>query len=242
MLSIHRKKIVFVLICNLIGNLVFAQTKQKFQADYDAKKIHFGYLIGISTTTYVIKYNNSFDPGSNSTQVYQSLTSPVSYALKIGGLVNSRINDYFDIRLLPTIAIYSRKLKEQNKSTGLTTELKFPDKAWFEIPLALKYKSERRRNSRMYMYTGVRAGFETNVVNLVAKSKKTSSYVTKGSDFSIESGFGLELFRQYSKFVPELHFSYGLGNMMTPGPQNLNAFAFVDKVSTRTVTLNLIFE
>ncbi len=238
MLSIYWKKITVFSLLIFSTLYVKAQTSQQFQADYDAKKIHFGYLVGISTTSYVIRYNRTFNPTAG--QTYQGLTSPVSYALKIGGLVNSRINDYFDIRVLPTIAIYSRKLTEISGQD--TVQLKFPDKAWFEIPLAIKYKSERRGNSRMYMYAGMRAGFETNVVNLVAKSKKTTSYVTKSSDFSLEAGMGLELFRQYSKFVPELHFSYGLGNMMTPGPQNLNAFAFVDKVSTRTVTLNLIFE
>lgn len=216
---------------------VIGQIHTKFQPDYDNKKVHFGYFLGMANTNYNVKFNKSFLADVNGQKVY-AISSPSSTAIKAGGLVNVYINDYFDFRFSPlSVAIYSRKLLE-NDSIPHNQE----DKAWFEIPIQIKYKSERRNNSRMFVFAGAKYGFETNIVSKRDGVTKANNFTTKTSDFAIEYGMGLELFREYFKITPELHFSHGIKNMVNPGNNRSSFLSYVDKLKTHSVTLYLVFQ
>ncbi len=231
----------FILLM-LAQNIFAQQTRRIFQGDYDAKAMKFGYFLGLTNSNFKVKHNNYFVNKDN----YYSITSPSVFGLKMGGLVNFRINDYFDFRVLPTVAIYSRKLEYKfidttlpdvdPKRFGEKSELR--ETAWFEIPLMVKYKSERRGNVRMYVFGGLRYGVETNAVN----RKKKQQFVTKGSDFSVEYGTGIEFFREYFKFAPEIHFSHGLNNLVDPVNNRNTPLAGVARLNTHTITLFVLFE
>jgi Outer membrane protein beta-barrel domain len=229
--SIHRKKVI-VFIFLLIALRGFSQEKIKYQPDYDNKRIHFGYFLGLVNTNYLIKYNKAILTPDNPIYV---ITSPSTTGIKAGAIVNYYVNDYFDLRFSPlTIAIYGRKLL-------VNDSLKYDqvDKAWFEIPVYLKYKSERRMNSRMFIFAGLKYGFETNVVN---RKGASTSFATKSADLSIDYGMGLELFREYFKVTPELHFSHGFRNMVNSGLPTSNFLNNVDRMRTHSVSFFIVFQ
>jgi hypothetical protein len=233
-MSLQKKSFAVVIIWFLSTTLVFAQqTRRHFQADYDAKNTRFGYFIGITNTHLNLKFNNFFVNTSTS----YSIVSPASYGIKMGGLVNFRINDYYDFRILPTVAIQSRNLEYRTASNSQVQTLG-RESAWFEIPVMVKYKSERRGNARMYVFGGMRYGVETNAINRTNKQK----FSTKSSNFSVEYGLGLELFREYFKFAPELHFSHGISNLIDPFVVKGTSLEGIEKMRTHNVTLFFIFE
>ncbi|MBP6618919.1 MAG: PorT family protein [Leadbetterella sp.] len=237
MLNIFRKEVIVFGVLACWTSFTFGQIQTKFQPNYDNKKVHFGYFLGLASTHYKIKFNNSYLADVNNGMVY-AISSPTSTGIKAGGLVNIYINDYLDFRFSPlSVAIYSRKLLE-NDSLAHNQE----DKAWFEIPVQLKYKSERRNNSRMFVFAGLKYGFETNVVNKKNNITKVDNFTTKTSDFSVEYGMGLELFREYFKVTPELHFSHGIKNMINPGGNRSSFLSYVDKLKTHSVTLYIVFQ
>ena len=232
-----------ILVLLMLAQSLFAQqTRRHFQADYDAKAMRFGYFLGLTNTYFNVKFNNYFVNKDN----YYAITSPTTYGLKMGGLVNFRLNDYFDFRVLPTVAIYGRRLEYRFTNVDLPADDKnkfgqreeLRETAWFEIPVMFKYKSERRGNVRMYVFGGMRYGVETNAVN----RKKRQQFTTKSNDFSIEYGTGIEVFREYFKFAPELHFSHGIHNLVDPVNSRGTAIAGIDRLTTHTVTLFLLFE
>lgn len=227
----------------ILTQSVFAQqTRRRFQGDYDAKSLRFGYFLGLTNTYFNVKFNNYFVNKDN----YYSITSPSVLGLKMGGLANFRLNDYFDFRVLPTVAIYGRRLEYKYIDTVLpdsdpnkfkeNSELR--ESAWFEVPIMLKYKSERRGNVRMYVFGGLRYGVETNPNSRRNRTK----FSTKTSDFSIEYGTGIEFFREYFKFSPEIHFSHGLNNLVDPVNNRNTPLQGVDRLTTHTVTLYILFE
>ena len=110
--------------------------------------------------------------------------------------------------------------------------------AWFEIPVMLKFKSERRGNIRMYMFAGLCYGIETNAVN----RKNAKQFNTTSNDFSIQYGVGMEFFKEYFKFAPELHFSHGIVNLTDPVFNSKNNLAGLSSMTTHSVTLYFLFE
>lgn len=221
----------------------FGQTKVRYQTDYDHKDLHFGFLIGVGQTRFNVRTNRTFQQPVNAT--ISAITSPPTTYLRLGGLMNVRLNDHFDFRILPTVSIYSRTLILTDTSEVTNDEIKFRDKAWLELPISIKYKSERRGNFRMYVFTGLRYGKETNAINFVSRNVPNTTLATKGSDFSIEYGIGLETFLRYFKFTPELHFSHGIVNnaqatVFRPGEVTANQL--IQRMNTNTVTLMFMFE
>ncbi|MER0438421.1 porin family protein [Emticicia sp. W12TSBA100-4] len=237
-----RFTISLFLVAILSKNVFAQQTRRHFQADYDAKTLRFGYFLGLTNTYFNVKFNNYFVNKDN----YYSITSPPVLGLKMGGLANFRLNDYFDFRVLPTVAIYGRRLEYKYIDMALpdsdpnkfkeNTELR--ETAWFELPMMFKYKSERRGNVRMYVFGGLRYAVETNAVN----RRRRQQFVTKTNDFSVEYGTGIEFFREYFKFSPEIHFSHGLNNLVDPVNNRNTPLQGVDRLTTHTVTLYILFE
>jgi len=127
---------------------------------------------------------------------------------------------------------------DPDKIVGLGEKKELRETAWFELPLMLKYKSERRGNVRMYIFGGIRYAVETNAVN----RKNRTQFTTRNNDFSIEYGTGIEFFREYFKFSPELHFSHGIVNLINPVTAVGTTIAGIDKLTTHTVTLYISFE
>ena len=209
------------------------------QAEYDAKQVHFGYFMGLAMSTYRVRHNETFNSVDNDT--ISSIIPPVNYGLKMGGLMNFYVNPHFDVRFAPTVAIFSRKLTVNDNPDIFPSR----EQAWFEVPLFLKYKSLRRGNMRMNMFVGMRKGFETNAINLVRKTKINRVEGLKRGDFSIEYGAGMELFKQFFKLAPEVHFSHGLRNMIDRADvpvSNLTPLSVLGRLNSHTVTFYLFFE
>ncbi len=142
----------------------------------------------------------------------------------------------FHLRFTPGISFMTRQVEFigarsdtlRNQEVA-TTQL--------ELPLLLKYQSNRRRNTRMYMIAGIKPSFAvTQRQNTPAINQLT---VTK-NDLLLEYGFGLDLFYPYFKFGPELRFSHGLMNILQPRDNRYSGA--LQSLRTNTVTLYLNIE
>jgi hypothetical protein len=90
----------------------------------------------------------------------------------------------------------------------------------------------------MYVFGGLRYGVETNPNSRRNKSK----FITKTSDISVEYGTGIEFFREYFKFSPEIHFSHGIKNLVDPVNNKNTPLQGVDRMTSHTITLYILFE
>lgn len=238
MLGLYRKEITcFFLIILSFGS--FAQVKTKFQPNYDAKPIHFGYYIGFANTHYDFRYRSGFLNNTSSSGTVLSVTSPSTTMIRAGAMINYYVNDYFDIRFSPlNISVLKRSI-EYIDANGVQDDNQ-NDKSWLEFPVHVKYKSERRNNSRMYIFGGARMGFETNIINRKG-NKSTVNRSMRTNDLMIEYGVGLEIFREYFKVTPELHFSHGLFNMIRKDDDRYY-LEQVKSARTHNVSLVILFQ
>jgi hypothetical protein len=153
----------------------------------------------------------------------------------LGFVVNARLGKYFDLRLLPGVAFYTRAVQYKFANGFYSNQT--AESVFIETPLLLKYKSQRRKNHRLYMVGGVKPGIEAGAKK---KEKKKTELRTENIDFCIEYGFGIDLYFQFFKFAPEIRFSHGINNLLNNDP-NLYSNS-LSKLTTHTVTLYLFFE
>ncbi|MES2519775.1 MAG: porin family protein [Bacteroidota bacterium] len=211
--------------------------KRIYDEFYDDKTVHFGFLFGFGSSRFNVYHSRNVGSGSTSDSSV-TIVSPGNFAFQVGGLVNFKLSDRFDFKTGMNIALYGREVDYRfNNSPDFPPELR--ESTWLEIPLLLKYKSQRRGNSRMFLDAGIKLGIEANVRKNAASTKRLD---TRTGDLSLEYGVGFEQFFKYFKFTPELRFSHGITNMFIT-PTNNNAYARdIQRLNAHTVTLYLMFE
>lgn len=242
---LYRQKIIlfavftFIFITGFSHNSLAQKYEYKriYDEFYDDKPVHFGFLFGFGSSRFNLYHSKNFGSGS-ATDSAVTIVSPGNFAFQVGGLVNIKLTDRFDFKTGMNIALYGREVNYRfNNSPDFPPELR--ESTWLEIPLLLKYKSQRRQNSRMFLDAGFKIGIEANVRKNAASTRRLD---TRTADISFEYGVGFEQFFKYFKFTPELRFSHGLTNMFIP-PTNNNPYARdIQRLNAHTVTLYLMFE
>lgn len=143
------------------------------------------------------------------------------------------------LRFTPGLSFMARRVEFQGRGVGQPDTIRTQEvnTTQLELPLLLKYQSNRRRNTRVYAIAGLKPSFAvTQRQNVPAINQLTINR----SDLLLEYGVGLDLFYPYFKFGPELRFSHGLRNILVP--QNNTYSNSLQSLRTNTVTLYLNIE
>lgn len=216
-----RHIIVFMLIL-MIGEYSYAQKKPKTKKqpnhiptnleNFDNKILHFGFVIGINSTDFII------DNNLNDSLII--LESQKQSGFDLGIISDLHLGPYFNIRFIPTLSFAQRNLeytyKFHNKENAEKI-IKPVESTFIEFPLALKYRAVRANNFAPYVIIGGKYCYDlasqsktdnsgANINNIVIKLNRNS--------YLWEVGVGFDFFLQYFKFAPELKMSYGLNNVL----------------------------
>jgi len=236
-LYLHRYKVIAIAILMLCALQIQAQKTrwvEKNNPNYDNRKLTYGFLIGIHSSIYQIKYSDKFVTPALDT--VSAVLPSWSSGFSLGFIVNYRLTEFLDLRLTPEVAFYENKVRYQFTNDPPVDET--VENTVVEFPILLKYKSERRGNIRMYMVGGVKPGIEASGKKNVDQTKPTLEI--KETHLNLEAGFGFDLYYPLFKFSPEIRFSRGLLNMLG---NTTNEFGQpLQRVNTNTITLYLLFQ
>jgi hypothetical protein len=232
---IHRLKIILTLC--LIANVLLCEAQrtrwvQRNNPNYDDKKLTYGFLMALHTSNYQVDYADQFITQQFDT--VHSVNPMWSSGFSLGFIVNYRLSEFLDLRLTPQVAFYEQSVRYQYTDETFTDAT--VESTMVEVPILLKYKSERRGNIRMYMIGGVKPGFEAS-----GKKEQTKEELElKATNISIEAGFGFDLYYPLFKFSPEIRFSRGLFDILG---NTTNEFGQpLTRVNTNTVTVYFLFQ
>lgn len=238
--NIHRKKVVLVLLFfALCIPQLKAQQQRKYEKtenlpNYDNRRLHYGFLIGIHSSGYRVKYADTFLANDS----LHSIMAPNSFGFSLGLIANLRLAEYLDLRFLPEVVFYENSLEYNTvKGSLASTNNQLVEATFVEFPLLLKYKSVRRGNSRLYLVGGIEPGIEATGKKEDAEGDRL---MINGTNLSLQLGFGMDIYFPLFKFSPEIRFSRGLVNSLG---DNTNRFGQpIERLVTNTVTLYLLFE
>ena len=234
--NIHWRKVVAFLVLGLLGFEGMSQNNPTdYLPDYDEHFVHYGFLLGVHSSKYRIRYADAFE-----TPAYDTLHSIVPGNLagfKLGFVVNFHLFQFLDFRVLPTVAFYENDLTY--RFTDRTEIRHIKDATIVELPLLLKYKSQRRGNYAMYLLGGIKPSFEA--VGRGQREDSSEKLDLLRNQLNIEVGAGFDMYFQLFKFSPEIRYSYGIGNMLATRSRS----SFNDplkKLTTHNLTLYITFE
>lgn len=235
--NIYWRKVAFIcVVLFTLANHAFAQRNVAMNnPNYDDRFLSYGFLIGIHTTTYQLKYSDRFV--SKELDSLYAISPSWSPGFSLGFIVNMHLSEFLDLRLLPKVSFYEHRIEYLRLDAPKIDEL--VETTVVEFPLLLKYKSERRGNFRMYMVGGVKPGIEASGKNDVDEISKENLNI-RTFNMSLDVGFGIDMYYPLFKFSPELRFSKGMTNMLGNSGNELSAG--IDRLNTNTITLYLLFQ
>lgn len=209
--------------------------RENYLPNYDQKWIRYGFTLGGHVSSFRLNYNEVFT--SPLMDSVHSIVPPNSFGFSIGFIVNFRLAQYLDFRVLPKVSFYDNKL-EYNFTDDSPQQQRFVDATIVELPLLFKYKSQRRRNNRMYLVGGV-----TPSIDATGKKDDENSdsrLTVKNGNLSADIGFGVDIYYPLFKFSPEIRFSKGLINILRPDSNP--STQGIDRLTTNSVSIYLQFE
>jgi hypothetical protein len=207
---------------------------EKNNPNYDNKKLTYGFLIGIHSSAFQIKYSDRFV--TRDLDTVSAVLPSWSSGFSLGFIVNYRLTEFLDLRITPEVAFYENKIRYQFTNDPPIDEA--VENTVVEFPILLKYKSERRGNIRMYMVGGVKPGIEASGKKNIDQTRPTLE--VKETHLNLEAGFGFDLYYPLFKFSPEIRFSRGIVDML--GNRENEYGQPLQRVNTNTITLYLLFQ
>ena len=232
------RKLLYILMLLLSVTTSVGQERKVQNKPYiDYRFLHYGFFVG--THVQDLEFINNGYVTETGEEWYADVAN-YTPGFSVGVLADMRLNNYFSLRLIPTMHFGQNNVtfREQNSGEVSRQALKT---TYIAVPLHVKYAAERFNNYRPYITAGV-----SPMANLTVKKQK--QLLVKRFDCMIEVGFGCDFYLPFFKLIPELKFSFSPLNTLQKKRDDLldaNYLKFtesIDKVTSKMITLSLYFE
>lgn len=241
----------------LLFSLSFLTTKaQNWGGGIDDQNFNWGFSFQyVASELRLFKNANWREPFADYeqgnkliTDKLMSISSVLSPGFGIGFVLNKRLAKHFDLRSTPTLVFNDRVVEYRyeepainNLSFSFLQQKMQPTVA--EIPLAIKLKSDRRRDFRAYMLFGAKYAIDLasgkrakdddyDLLRKILKNKKKFA--------SYEAAIGFDFYFEYFKMSPEMKVSNSFGDVLIH--EKHPYAAPLEKALLRNFTISLFFE
>ncbi len=242
-------KTKYLLLISLFfcSSSLLAQRVPAWGGGGDLRDFGFGFTFSYVGSYYKIDKTPNwqtpfFDPVNNA-NVTNSLTgigSSYASGFGVGFLTRYRLTEHLEVRFAPSLIFADRVVNytyvNQDPIYKLVTNTSV------DFPLALKLKSDRMDNLRVYLMGGLKlnqaiSSKYNSDVNLAPIDKIVKNLNRYNS---YEVGLGCEIYFEFFKLSPEIKISNSFGNVML---HDNSAFSSpIEKLGLHTVMFSLYFE
>ncbi|MBE0651179.1 MAG: PorT family protein [Bacteroidales bacterium] len=227
---------LFAVILMFSAHSVKAQDRYVMNLqDYNNQPYHFGFILGFDQMLYSIKTidnlssvtwhggNETADLNSDYYYRVKSINANGSPGFSVGILGNLLLNNYVDLRFIPSISFGSRTLvyRIQQSADGVFTGDKVfrvnkqMNSTYLIFPLLLKYRSWRSNNVGAYFIGGMSYSIDLAAVKRVGEASNISGIIkTRTHDAEVQLGTGFDFYTHYFKLGVEAKMLYGLNNLI----------------------------
>lgn len=226
---IHRYKALVLLPLFLF----FKTQAQETNPLYDLQPFHMGFYIAPGVADFkIVRAENYF---ANDTVKHIGV-KPIP-GFEIGFLMDFRIGDHFNFRILPGIGFVQRNMVYtfSDKTYEIETE-----SINGNLPILLKYKSVRYKNTRFYVVGGATFTRDFASEEDAQRAPLKPLVPLKANRMQYEFGVGFDFYFDLFKFSPEIRLSRGITNALSPDEYVWTSA--LDGIYTRLFEIKLQFE
>jgi hypothetical protein len=232
------KKSFLIVLLVLFSLPIVAQQRWGGGADY--KKYDFTFSFHYVASSFKVFKNDNW---SGLDSDLKGIYSPMSQGLGIGIPAYLKLNENLDLYSGASFLFADKQVNYEYKSMALEEEYDKQEVKSFliNLPLTLKFKSDRRDNYRIYLL----GGGKYSISNLFSAKEDENSEPSKNplklnpQFFSYEFGLGIDIYFEYFKMSPEIKWSQSFGNVLDKSEMN-SYTSPIDKLLLRSLQFSLI--
>ncbi len=206
-------------------------------AEHDQKAYYFGITFGFNYSMFRFNYNKSFAE----TDTFKNITSRFGPGFNLGLMGNLRLSNFVDLRFVPSLVFAEKPVSLIARSSvgndsGVSRSV---ESIYMQLPLQLKFKSDRIKNFRFYAIGGGK--FDIDLA-ANARSRRPDEFIkVKPFDLGFELGVGFEFYYPNFIFSPEIKISQGLINAQYKDGRIPLSNA-IDNMTTRMIVISIHLE
>lgn len=211
----HRiqRLILLLLLCLMSAGAKVCAQERKIQNKpfIDERRFHYGFFIGVHDQGLKLHNNGYIDSDTGDQWLAESDRQGLGFS--VGVLGEWKLNKYMSLRLLPTLHFGSKHITFRNLANG-KRESQDMKSTFIALPFDLKVSAPRFNNFRPYVIGGVQPAYDLT-------SGKHTKIKAKPFNMMLEVGMGCDFYLPFFKFIPELKFCFGLGNVLDKNRSDL---------------------
>lgn len=205
----------------------------------DLKAWHLGFSVGLHMQDLQFTNNGVLTDEGAQWFAEQPSFSP---GFCVNGMIDFRLHTHFNVRIAPGIW-FGNKVVEFRNAADCAVQRQNIKSTLLVLPVDLKISSLRYRNVRPYVTAGVMPTFD------VGKRRSDELIHLKKFDTYVTIGLGLDTYFPYFKFIPEVKFCFGIGNVLNrkrpdleDTPSQMVFTNSIDRAQSRMIVLTFYFE
>ncbi len=228
-----------LLFCFMIGHFANAQNSRiKRQPQnlksYDNKRIHFGFMLGLAQVKLAANYSQDFYNNEN----YRFIELEEKPGFNVGIIADYKLNDNLNLRFVPALTLTKRQVNYWMMDGDQLEPISIEDEsALMDIPIQIKYRSDRLANVRPYLLGGFRY-----IKDMSSKKDVEELEVLRlqDTDFALTLGAGVDFYLEYFKLGIEMKYQHGFNNLLVED-ESIFSQAF-ESIHHRGLFFSLTFE
>lgn len=232
--------LLLALLVALGQPLPAAAQKRKIQNRpfIDTRIWHYGFNIGVHDQSLKLINNGYIDPVTGEQWIADC--DRQNFGFNVGVLGSLKLCKWADLRVNPSLSFGSKHIYYSNIADG-SVESQDMKSTYIGVPVDLKLGAPRCNNFRPYALVGASVQYDLT-------SGKHTQLRAKPLQGFLEAGMGCEVYMPFFKFIPELKFCFGLGNVLNrkrndiTDPTQAIFTQSVDRMTTNMVMLNFYIE
>ncbi len=230
-MTIHGKIITLVSAVALLFSAKNVQAqKVPNMPEHDSKPYYFGLTFGFNYSTFRMKQSESFALHDTFRKVQPSWGP----GFTVGIMGNLRLNKFIDLRFIPALSFANKGITTVNEA-GIEDKKQI-ESIYMQLPLQLKFKSDRIHNFRFYGMLGGKFDYD---LAANARSRRQDEYLRFNAlDLGAEIGVGFEFFFPNFILAPELKLSQGFMNTHFPDAE-IPLSNTIDRVNSRMIVFSI---
>lgn len=207
------KQVNIILILLFVFSFAARGQYQKVQNQpyADQKLYHLGFFVGMHGQDLIMKHTGA--ETSNGERWFAEIPS-YTVGFSVGIIGDRYLNEYLNVRLLPTLHFGERGFVFKEQSTGEEYNTTLRSNS-LSVPLHFKFSAARTGNYRPYLLAGGYASMD------IAPRKDMALRFEK-MDYGVEIGVGCNIYMPLFKLCPELKFSFGLKDLIDKDRSDLS--------------------
>jgi hypothetical protein len=168
----------------------------------------------------------------------KTITVENKFGFNVGLIGDLKLNRNLNLRFEP--GLYKNNLNVVYND--ISDEIREKKSTYINLPILLKYSSERYRNIKPFIVGGLSSSINLSSNQNRIDDIESGLYRTKTVSFNYELGFGVDLYFQYFKFSPSIRGVFSLTNELIPDNSTSSDFTNnIEKLYSRGIFINFSF-